>query len=186
MYLLNEANYYCAPEENVRTSGSAPNFSISTSNLSQVLLTENGVYADGGTAYLVGTVEFPGIGRNNPLGIVYAEQNHQFASNSNRFIYPLWINKSGDLIQDDQKSESPGYRSTTTAFPIGSTPGYYAPSADYNNFNSNLLGTTFVVPANLSTPVITKKVTNNTPQTCEEYKFRTEQNGLLGSSSSGL
>ncbi|WP_017852423.1 M43 family metalopeptidase leptolysin [Leptospira interrogans] len=186
LYLLNEVNYYCAPEENVRTSGSAPNFSISTSNLNQVLLTENGVYADGGTAYLVGTVEFPGIGRNNPLGIVYAEQNHQFASNSNRFIYPLWINKSGDLIQDDQKSESPGYRSTTTAFPIGSTPGYYAPSADYNNFNSNLLGTTFVVPANLSTQVITKKVTNNTPQTCEEYKFRTEQNGLLGSSSSGL
>lgn len=156
--MLNEANYYCAPEENVRTSGSAPNFSISTSNLSQVLLTENGAYADGGTAYLVGTVEFPGIGRNNPLGIVYAEQNHQFASNSNRFMYPLWINKSGDLIQDNQKSESPGYRSVTTAFPIGATPGYYAPSANYNNFNSNLLGTTFAVPANLSTPVITKKL----------------------------
>ncbi len=186
LYLINEANYYCGPEENVRTSGSAPDFSVSNSNLSQVLLTENNAYSDGGTAYLVGTVEFSGIGRNNPMGIVYAEQNHPFSSNPNRFIYPLWSNASGTLIQDSGKSESLGYRSATTAFPIGSTPGYYAPSAGYNNFNRNILGANFILPSAPNPSIITRKVTNNTVQTCEEYKFRAEQSGLLGSSSSGL
>ncbi|MBF3377595.1 M43 family metalopeptidase leptolysin [Leptospira borgpetersenii] len=186
LYLLNETNYYCAPEENIRTSGDAPNFSVSNSGLSQVLLTESGGYQDGGTAYLVGTVKFPGIGKNNPMGIVYAEQNHQFSSNLNRFIYPLWTNASGDLIQDSGKSESLGYRSVTTAFPIGATPGYYAPSSNYNNFNNNLLGANFIVPTAPGPLVATRKITNNTAQTCEEYKFRADQNGLLGSSSSGL
>ncbi|MGJ4752971.1 M43 family metalopeptidase leptolysin [Leptospira kmetyi] len=186
LYAINEALYHCEAAENVRTSGSAPNFSVSNSTLSQVLLTESGAYADGGTAYLVGTVQFAGLGKDNPMGIVYTEQNHAFASNPNRFIYPLWQTSFGNLIQDNGKSESAGYRSTTTAFPVGATPGYYAPSSGYNNFISNALGADFIFPSAPSPSVITRRVTNNTVQTCEEYKFRAEPNGAFGNSNSGL
>ncbi|RHX92245.1 M43 family metalopeptidase leptolysin [Leptospira stimsonii] len=186
LYAYNEALYHCEPSENLRTSGAAPNFSVTSSNLSQVLLTEANSYADGGTAYLTGTVNFAGLGKNNPVGIVYAEQNHAFASNANRFIYPLWENSNRNLIQDNGKSEAAGSRSVTTAFPIGATPSYYAPSAGYNNFGSNILGVDFILPAIPSPAIPTRRVTNNTPQTCEEYKFRAEPNGIFGSANSGL
>ncbi|MBM9576702.1 pappalysin-1 domain protein [Leptospira sp. 201903070] len=186
LYLYNESLYRCEPAENERTSGAAPNFSVSTSSLSQVLLTESNAYADGGTAYLTGTVNFPGLGKSNPIGIVYAEQNHTFASNANRFMYPLWENAAGNLIQDNGKSEAAGSRSVTTAFPIGATPSYYAPSSGYNNFGSNILGVDFILPSVPSPSIPTRRVTNNTPHTCEEYKFRSEANGIMGSAASGL
>ncbi|MDV6237405.1 pappalysin-1 domain protein [Leptospira ellisii] len=186
IYSTNEARYHCEPEENARTQGAAPNFTLSSSTLNQVLVVEDGVYGDGGTAYLVGTVNFSGLGKDNPMGIVYTEQDHGLESNPYRFLYPLWETAAGELIQDYGKSEAPGSRSTTTAFPIGATPGYFAPSAGYDNFGSNRLGTDFILPVPPSPSIPFHQVTNNTPQTCEEYKFRPDQSGVFGSALSGL
>ncbi|XDD50186.1 pappalysin-1 domain protein [Leptospira sp. WS92.C1] len=186
LYAANEALYHCEPEENFRADGVAPNFSLSTSNINQILASEAGVYPDGGTAYLVGTVDFNGLGKDNPMGIVYIEQDHGLETNPNRFILPLWENSNGDLIMDNGKSETGGTRSVTTAFPIGAAPGYFAPSAGYNNFGSNRMGVDFILPSVPAPTILTHKVTNNTVQTCEEFKFRPDTNGLFGSANSGL
>ncbi|TGK11667.1 pappalysin-1 domain protein [Leptospira fletcheri] len=185
LMIADEIKYHCDPSENVRTSlPSSPQYTISAINPSYSVY--DSAYQSGiGTIYLNGYDSWTGLGRYNPMGILYASQNQ---TNSSAMMAGYWTAAGAFGESSINKDEGGGTYSSTTSFPVGSSPDYAAPGSGYDNFGTNSqLRTYMVTTASAITSSISGwKVINNIPQTCEEYKFRPEQGGVVGSSQTGL
>ncbi|EQA34735.1 hypothetical protein LEP1GSC047_1499 [Leptospira inadai serovar Lyme str. 10] len=183
--IADDIRYHCDPSDNVRTSiPSTPQYT--TTSLTSSYSAYASTYANGiGTIYLNGYDSWSGLGRYNPMAILYAAQNQ---TNVNAIMMGYWTAVGAFGETEIIKNEGGGGYSSTTAFPVGSSPSYSAPGSGYDNFGANnqlrsYLVTTASAP---SSPVSGWKVVNNIQQTCEEYKFRPEQGGIFGSSLTGM
>ncbi|PJZ69982.1 hypothetical protein CH373_12915 [Leptospira perolatii] len=184
LFLLNEIKYSCDPSENVRTvTPSQPTFTTSSA---ATYNTFDSAVASFGTIFLSGSETWTGLGKDHPMGILYATQLQPSAGTP--IMSGVWWWQTGSNFSPIVKNDAAGSFSTSTAFPVGSVPGYAAPGSGYDNFGSNSqLVTDFISGQSTSSQSIAgTKVINDIPQTCEEYKFRPEGGGLFGSSTTGL